>query len=119
MKKLLNTYGFASMVEVVVSSIFFILVAFGVFTCISMIRPQGSDSAKKLEAAYIGQSVLEQLRTSIDASTWHLGTSPLRTGEVMTQTIVGTYGTYTVNYELTAVGGSDARHLLMNVIYPN
>jgi len=52
MLKVLKQNGFASIVEVIVTAVVFTVAAFGILTTVSMLRPQGMESYRKLEAAY-------------------------------------------------------------------
>ncbi|MCA9408552.1 MAG: hypothetical protein KC733_07675, partial [Candidatus Omnitrophica bacterium] len=113
--------GFASILEVIITSIIFLIAAYGVLNTISMLRPNSAESARKLEAAYIGKQIIEDLRNNIDASIWVSG-SNLDVG-IYNQTVAGTYTTYTVNYVISEVPGYPAgegpRQLIMNITYPD
>ena len=112
-KILKQNKAFASFVEIIVTSVIFLLAGLGIFTSISMLRPHGSESAQKLEAAYIGKRVLDQLRGAVDASTWNLASSPLAPNVPHSQNING----YIVNYVLVDMPGLDIRQLFMNIYY--
>ena len=115
MLKRINTRkGFASLVEIVVTSVIFLLAGVGIFTSIAMLRPHGGESSKKLEAGYIAKRVLDQLRSSVDASTWDDPdpASPLHPG-LHTCSI----GDFTVTYILINDAVLDVRQLFMNVTY--
>ena len=103
--------GFASLAEVLVTAVIFTIAAFGIFATISMLRPQSMDSKQRLDAAYIGKSVIEELRASVDASSWDNENSLLAPGVVRSEE----QGDYTVNWSLEDVENLGVRELTMNV----
>ena len=113
LKNLKNNKGFASFVEVVVTAIIFILAAFGIFTTISMLRPQGDDSAKRLEAAYVGKAAFDQLRSYVHAGIWDNALGPMWPGIVHNLAI----GDYNVTYYLTDMPDG-TRSIDLNVYSP-
>jgi len=115
MLKILKQEGFASLVEIIISSIIFIIAAFGIFSSISMLRPQGNLSTKRLEAAYIGKGIIDQLHAHLMGNTWDDPTMNLYPGVVHSQTI----GEFTVNYFTEDVPGLGLRKLHMNIEYPD
>ena len=115
MKRLLNNNGFASILEVIVSSIIFMTAAVGFFTSVSMMRPQSNDSTKKLAALYAGRSVAEELRGEVYGNLWNHSSSNLRPGVLHTRSV----GIYTINYILTDDPNLSMRRLDMNIYYPD
>ena len=115
MFKVLKQDGFASLIEVLVTAVIFVVASLGIFTTISMLRPHGIESAQKLEAAYVGKQVVEELRGKVDARVWDCSLSPIYPGNHGT-IVSGMYGVYVVNYSIVndLVGG---RSLSMNVNY--
>lgn len=117
LKKLKNNLGLASIVEVTVTAIIFMVAAAGIFSSISSLRPEGKGSADKLEAAYQGRQFLDEMRQNLSSTTW--------TGQLA----VGTYGptpitnpttgrTYTFTYTVSAVPGiNDVRKVDLTVDY--
>ena len=99
------------MAEVLVTAVIFVLAAVGIFATISMLRPQGMESKERLEAAYAGKSVIEQLRGYVDARAWDDPASPLAPGKVRTNQI----GNYIVNWYLSEDTDLGVRYLTMNV----
>ncbi len=114
LKNLKRKKGFASLLEIVITSIIFIIAAFGIFTSIASFSPKGKNSSKRLEAAYIGRRVLDELRSHVDARVWDKKESGLLTGESYATTL----GNYTVKWQLADVPDLKLRRLLMN-IYEN
>ena len=102
------------MTEVIITAVIFTIAATGVFTALSSFRVQGTQSSHRLEAAYVGQSVIESLRSAVSAGSWNDPNSTLAPGD-HTQTI----GIFQVNYSITDVPGLDVRRLTMNVTYPD
>ena len=119
MLKILKEKGFASVLEVIVTAVIFMLAAFGIMTTVSMLRPHDLESYRELEAAYHAKNMMDYLRGQVDAGTWDTG--PLATGVTHSNTI----GDYTVNWSLTEVDpaayppGLAPRKLAMNVYYPD
>ncbi|MBN1869624.1 MAG: hypothetical protein JW847_03490 [Candidatus Omnitrophica bacterium] len=55
--------------EVVVTSVIFIIATAGILSTVSMLRPHGQISSDKIEAAYIGKGIMGDLRTQVLATT--------------------------------------------------
>ncbi len=116
-----NQKAFASVLEVIVTSIVFVIAAYGILTSIAMLRPHGSESYREVQAAYHAKNVMDYLRDQINAATWESNTGLLATGTRHTRTI----GNYTINWYLTTVDpttypqGLGPRKLQMNVYYPD
>lgn len=117
MLKGLKNQGFASVVEVIVTSVIFILAAAGILTTISMLRPQGEESARKLQAAYIGKGIIDDLRSQIDARTWNDSGGNFAVGTPYTINSID--GVYNVTYFFEDVPGLGLRKLTMNVDFPD
>ena len=116
MYRMLNDKGFASILEVIVSSIIFMTAAVGFFSSVSMISPQGGSSTKKLEALYVGKQVAESLRSQVYGNIWAASADgPLDPYTKVSQTI----GDFTVNYMLYDVPGMQLRRMIMNITYPD
>jgi len=99
MLKLLRQEGFASILEVIVASVIFVVTALGAFSSIAMLRSQGGGSTRELEALYIGKRVMDDLRGQVYGNLWASG--PLSTvGNPYTQTITVGARTYTVTYSM-------------------
>lgn len=119
MLRTLKENGFASVLEVIVTAVIFMLAAFGILTTVSMLRPHTLETSREVEAAYHAKNMMDYLRGQVDAATWDTG--PLATGVVHSNTI----GDYTINWELTDVNpaeypaGLAPRKLTMNVYYPD
>ncbi len=127
LRALKNIHGFASIIEVVVTSIIFILSVFAILTTVSSLRPQSNSSTHQLEAIYVGREYMDYLRRFVNAQSWNSVSSPLITGHVYTNTIDVTkadtgsqklIGRYNISYVLrNDPAGSSARLMLMNVTY--
>ena len=114
MLKHLKSEGFASMTEVIIAAIIFAIAAAGVFTLLSTFRVQGRQSTHRLEAAYVGKSVIENLRSSVSAENWNDPNSSLAVGSHQ-QAV----GNFQIDYTLTDVPDLGVRRLTMNVTYPD
>lgn len=103
--------AFASMAEVLVTAVIFVLSAVGIFATISMLRPHGMESKERLEAAYVGKSVIEQLRGYVDERMWDNSESPLAPG-----THTEDIGNYVVSWDVSPDDPElGVRYLTMNV----
>ena len=114
LKNLKEKKGFASVIEVIITAIIFTFAAVGIFTALSSLRPHGADSARRLEAAYVGKQVVEELRSQVDARTWSDANSLLSPGPHSR-----TVGHYTINYYISDVPGLELREMQMNVFDNN
>ena len=119
MLKTLCRVGIASITEVVMAATIFVLAAAGVLAAVSFLRPQGADSARRLQAAYVGKGVVDRLRSEVTADTWTSGNFSSGVTHVWTE------GEYIINYTLEDVpAGCDpqvdcaAKKLTMDVTYP-
>ena len=116
MLKVLKQDGFASLIEVLVTAVIFVVASLGIFTTISMLRPHGVESAKRLEAAYVGKRLVEELRGKVDARVWDCSLSPIYPGNHGT-IVNGLYADYVLNWHI-ADDPSGVRSLTMNINYP-
>jgi len=116
MLKILKKEGFASILEVVVASVIFIITALGAFSSIAMIRAQGGGSTEGLEALYAGKRVMDDLRAHVYGNMW--ATGPLSpAGNPYSQIITVGARQYTVQYNVVDVPNLWARRLDMIVTY--
>ena len=105
--------GFASIVEIVVTSIIFTVTSFGILATITAFRKKGGTSSRRLDAAYAAKNVLDQLRFEVNEISWSAGTGDLAIGAHSK-----TSGIFTIDYLVTDIPGSEIRRVDMNVIYP-
>lgn len=112
MLKIRTKKGFASLVEVIVTSVIFVLAAFGIFTTMTMLRPHTTESSRKLEATYVGKQMVEELEGKVDARMWNNSTSPIYPGAHNTY-INGMYANYLVSWDIADLGG--VRSLNMSI----
>lgn len=111
----LNTQsGFASALEVVISSVFFVTAGLAIMTSLSMLRPEANSSLNRLEASYAARDFVGELRSSVSAQSWN-DSSGDYTPNVVHQR---TFGSYQLNYILTDTGSGNARFLEMNIVVP-
>ena len=106
--------GFASIVEVAVTAVIFILATAGILSTISMLKPHEQGSSKKIEAAYIGKGIIDTLRKDVHATS---------AGFFGTNLAVGIHnppavGDYTVTYTVTEPT-PNLRQLTMNITWPD
>ena len=109
----LKNKGFASIVEVIVTSIVFVVATAGIISTISMLRPHTSESSKKIEAAYIAKWALHDLRRQVDALTWGDAGSNLAVGVHNLADV----GEYSISYIVTEPV-PNLRRLVMNITWP-
>ena len=128
MLKVLKNQGFASLVEVIITAVIFMLAAFGIFTTISMLRaPQGTESIKRLKAIYLAKAAIDDISRSVDAAHWHNAYTDtnMAAGHTYDHFIPEGFTAetgYYVNYYLEDVpSGSNLplRKIYMNVYYPD
>jgi hypothetical protein len=119
----LNKNGFGSIVEIIITAVIFVFSAFGILTAMSYLKPQSAKSSKKLEAAYVGRQVLDELRGSVSAENWWTGGSLDPAGSPYTSTIGVHDISYTVSDFPTGCtsgpnGDCSARKVIMTLTYP-
>ena len=125
MFKILSKKAFASITEIIVTAIVFVVSSIGILSAITMVRPKGGDAVKRFQAAYIAKSMVDQIRSEIDGRTWN-NSADIIPGGVQTRTFnpSSTNDTYTVKWKVRNVsdfvssdGYSYLRELELNVIY--
>ena len=101
------------------AAVIFVVAAAGILATVSFLRPQGADSAKRLQAAYMGKRIIDRLRSEVAADTWISGNFVSGVAHVWTE------GDYTINYILEDVpAGCDlqvncmAKKLTLKISYP-
>lgn len=121
MLKILKQKGFASVLEVIVTAVIFMVAAFGIMTTVSMLRPHNLKVSREIEASYYAKNMMDYLRGQVDAIPWEANTGPLSIG-IMHSNIIGDY---TINWSLREVNpaayepGLAPRKLSMNIYYPD
>lgn len=60
--------GFASIVEVIVTTVVFILATAGILSTVSMLKPHARISTRGIEASYIGRGLMDELRKEVNAA---------------------------------------------------
>lgn len=108
----LKDKGIASIVEVIVTAVVFVIAVAGILSTVAMFRPQGKEASQKIEAAYVGKGIIDDLRQQVNAEDWD-------TGNLIAGTYSTTVGIYTVNYTITDEPSLGLRHLAMNITYPD
>ena len=108
MLRKLKKKGFVSIVEVIVTSVIFILAAFGILSSISKLSPAGVDTSKRLDAAYVGRKFIENLRNSVTV---------YASGTRYSNKVAGGLSNYTVNWYLRDDINTGTRQMFMNVYY--
>ncbi len=108
--KLHNNKGMASMMEVLVASFVFLVAVFGIVSSISLLSPHSSDSAKRLQAAYLAKNLLEELRGIVTPTAWSNAGSDLAVG-VHTTTVGG----YTIQWTVTSLANDTLRGITIVV----
>ena len=115
-----------SVAEALVAAMVFSIAAAGVFSTIGSVQKPSAGTDRSLQAAYIGQQVLEGLRSSVDAGTWDDSTTP----SPLYGTVSGTPhacpaltpalpANWSCSYTVTEDPNSKARKVDVNVIWPN
>lgn len=62
----INNKNGISLVEVIVAAVIFVIAAFGMFSTLSMMRVSSDATDERLQAAYFGRQILEELRAKVD-----------------------------------------------------
>jgi type II secretory pathway pseudopilin PulG len=109
----LKDKGIASIVEVIVTAVVFVIAAAGILSTVAMFRPQGKEASQKIEAAYIGKGIIDDLRRQVNAEDWDNLGSNLAVG-----TYSATFGVYNIDYIITEPT-SGIRYLVMNITFPD
>lgn len=89
--------GFASIVEVVMTSIVFIVATAGILSTVSMLQPLSAESSQKIQAAYLAKGLMDEFRKSVLAAPGSYWESDLDPGVHN----LGAIGDYTVSYTVT------------------
>jgi hypothetical protein len=110
--------GFASMTEIIVTGIIFVVTAAGILSAVVSIRPKGNSSAKKLNAAYAAKAQVEELRARIDARMWDDINSQIKDGQSYNGTCSGLSCAWSlVDVSPAGTPAGTLRKLTMNVTY--
>ncbi len=72
MPKKLNQNG-VSLVEIIIAALIFTIAATGLLTTFASQRETSQRSQRKVQAAYYGRQVLEELRSKVDQRNWDSG----------------------------------------------
>jgi prepilin-type N-terminal cleavage/methylation domain-containing protein len=72
-KLLINSNSGFTLVEVVISTVIFTIVAAGLYASVSTLRKPAMDTTKKINASFVGKQILEELRNDVSADTWNNG----------------------------------------------
>jgi type II secretory pathway pseudopilin PulG len=112
-----NKKGFASVVEVIITSVIFIIASIGIFSTLSTVGQEGAVSQRKLQAIYRAKSVLDEMRSQLNTTTWASG--DLSTSTMHQRYIIDpeTYRYYTVNWTVADVPGLDVREVTITTQY--
>lgn len=105
--------GGFSIAEAVIAAVVFVIAVTGVLATISNIKKPSARTDRSLEAAYVGQKVLEDLRNEVDAGTWDTG--PLSVGP----TRPCPNGIVNCTYSVDEDPVSRARAVTVNVTWPD
>ena len=102
------------------TALIFSIAAFGMLATMSLLRPAGKGSARKLEATYIGKQVIDDLRKEVDATTWTDAGSNLAVG-THTRNVPSLTGdfNYEISYTISDVGSIGLRKMDMTITYPD
>ena len=103
MLRIFKNGGFASLVEVIIASVIFTFAAIGIYMGIAALTPKSAQSAKKLQAAYVGKSVVDRLLSEVSATSWSGGGNLDLDRDYTLNNINGTG--ISVRYRLTALPG--------------
>jgi Tfp pilus assembly protein PilV len=97
-----------TMVEVIVSTLIFMLLAGGMFATISALSRPAGTSTREMTAALVARGLLENLRMNIDATTWNAAGTTFAVGNHSLTKVTINGIDYTPCYSVTADPGGSA-----------
>ena len=98
----LKNEGFASIIEVVVTSVIFIVTTFGIMAAISSMSPLSDQSFDDVQGQYVAEDFSRRLTSNVSASQWQNASSPIAPGVLYN-------GAYTITeMDTSGLGGTDA-----------
>lgn len=101
-----------------IAAIVFVIAVTGVLATIGNIKKPSARTDRSLTAAYVGQQVLEDMRTNVDAGAWDDPGSPLSLGTHNGSKPVNGV-TYTYTYTVVQDPVSKARQVTITVNWPD
>ena len=105
-----------TIIEVVVAALIFAIATAGIFATVSSLSKPAQESTEEVTAAFLGKRILEDLRTSVDATTWSLNSSFLSVGTHTLNSMNIDGIVYTGNYIVTAdPSGTASRQVTLNL----
>jgi len=110
-------HGF-SITEAMTAAIVFVIAATGVFATLGNIKKPSARTDRSLTAAYLGQQVLEDMRTNVDAGTWDNANSEMSLGAHSGSKSVNGV-TYPYAYTVAQDPVSNARQVMITVTWPD
>lgn len=114
MLRQLNKKGFASYVEIIVTSIIFVLASAGIYASIMSLQPQGQLSAQRLKGMYAAKKLVDDLKLHVDATTWESASSPLAPGSTYSNVIDG----FNITYNFVDDASLGVRRMRMAIEIP-
>jgi len=106
-----------SLIEVIMAAVIFSIAAVGLFSTFSVQRESSDRSERRLQAAYCGRQVLEELRAKIDQRNWDSGY--LQEGvhpPLLSYTLAPPCDAYLVNYTVANVA-TGGRKVTLNITW--
>lgn len=111
MLKIFKKEGFASFVEVIITSVIFSLAAVGIYSTLLMTSPELEDSGTRIAAVYKAKQIIEELRDETNPVGWNNPAGKVWPGTPYSKS----YGAYTISYALEDVPGMPLRKLTMEI----
>ncbi len=102
-----------TIVEVVISSLIFVIAVAGIFASINLLRKPAEDTTDKINAAFVGKEILEGLRKQVDAASWQTGDLTVGTHALNTISVDGV--TYTPSYTVSDDPDTSARKVTLSI----
>ena len=113
--KLVKKTGF-SIVEVIIATVIFSIVAAGLFATISSLNQPAQESQEAVTAVLIAKQILEELYTEVNATTWDETANKLTvSGPTDLAPIVIGGKTYTPTKTVTADPDTSGRYVTLTV----
>ena len=112
-----------TMTEVIVAALIFAMATAGIMATVSALSQPASESMEEVNAAFVGKSLLDQLRRNVDATDWedsvsgalHPNGGPWGNGTYnMGATVIGGVS-YDVNYTVVVDPETSARKVTVDI----
>ncbi|NJN78757.1 MAG: prepilin-type N-terminal cleavage/methylation domain-containing protein [Saprospiraceae bacterium] len=108
-----------TIIEVTIASVIFAIAAAGILATITAMRRPAEVSQERVTAAYLGKTLMEELRSEVNASTWdpsRSNASNLRLGNHRVQRTVDGV-TYNLAYTISELSNNGPRRMDLTITW--